>query len=241
MLTKTRAIALHHIKYSDTSVILTAYTEAFGRLSFMLQGIRRKNSKMNLNLFQPLFLTELEVYHKEQRELQKIREATNAYPFQSIPYDYRKRTIALFIAEVLYKSLQEEESSPELFGFLFNHIKMLDLKEEGIGNFHLYFLVHLTKYLGFFPQNNYSVSLPFFDMQNGKFTALKPLHNHYLEPSNSEYLHELLKSSGKQHQDLRISRESRLQILHGLLDFYYLHNPGMGHIKSFEILKETFR
>jgi len=241
MLTKTRAIALHHIKYSDTSVILTAYTEAFGRLSFILQGIRRKNSKMNLNLFQPLFLTELEIYHKEQRELQKIREATNAYSFQSIPYDYRKRPIALFIAEVLYKSLQEEESNPELFGFLFNHIKMLDLKEEGIGNFHLYFLVHLTKYLGFFPQNNYTASLPFFDMQNGKFTALKPLHNHYLEPSNSEHLHELLKPSGKQHQELRISRDSRLQILHGLLDFYYLHNPGMGHIKSFEILKETFR
>ena len=241
MLTKTQAIALHHIKYSDTSVILTAYTEAFGRLSFMLHGIRRKNSKMNLNMFQPLFLSELEVYYKQQRDLQKIREASNAYPFQSIPYDYRKRTIALFIAEVLYKSLQEEEANPDLFGFLFNHIKMLDLKEEGLGNFHLYFLVHLSKYLGFFPQNNYSRSFTFFDMQNGKFTPLKPVHNHFLEYPNSLHLHELLKPSGKQHQEISIKRENRLQILHGLLDFYYLHNPGMGHIKSFEILKETFR
>lgn len=241
MLTKTQAIALHHIKYSDTSAILTAYTEAFGRISFMLQGIRRKNSKMNLNLFQPLFLSHLEVYYKQQRELQKIKEASNAYPFQSIPYDYRKRTIALFIAEVLYKTLQEEESKPDLFGFLFNHIKMLDIKEKGLGNFHLYFLVHLTKYLGFFPRNNYSSSLSYFDMQNGKFTSLKPFHNHFLGLPNSAHLHELLKPSGKQHQELQIKRENRLQILHALLDFYYLHISGMGHIKSFEILKETFR
>ncbi|MFP4620159.1 MAG: DNA repair protein RecO [Bacteroidales bacterium] len=241
MLTKTRAIALHYIKYSDTSVILTAYTEAFGRVSFMLQGIRRKNSKINLNMFQPLFLSDLEVYYKQQRSLQKIKEASNAYPFQSIPYDYRKRTIALFLAEVLYKSLQEEESNPALFGFLINHIKMLDLKEKGLGNFHLYILLHLTKYLGFFPQNNYSKTFPFFDMQNGKFTSLKPVHNHFLDYPDSENLSELLKTSSRQHQELPIKKERRLQILHGLLDFYYLHNPGMGHIKSFEILKETFR
>lgn len=240
MITKTQAVALHHIKYSETSIILTAYTEVFGRLSFMLKGVRRKNSRMPLNIFQPLFLLELDVYYKEQRQLQKIKEARNAYPFQTIPWDYRKRTIALFMGEVLYKTLQEEESSPELFGFLFNNIKILDRKEKGIGSFHIYFLTHLTRYLGFFPHNNYSHSNTCFDMQNGSFTTLKPVHNHYFEYPLSKKFHEMLKLSDNQHESISLNRTERLQLLHGLLDFYYLHIPGMGHIKSFEILKEIF-
>lgn len=239
MLTKTRAIALHYIKYSDTGIILTAYTEAFGRLAFLIQGIRKKNAKLSLNLFQPLFLVELEVYHKAQRQLQKIREATHAYPFQSIPYDQRKRTIAIFLGEVLYKALQEESPNPDMFAFLYNHIKMLDLKDQGLGNFHLYFLIHLAKYLGFSPRDNFNNSTPYFDLQNGQFTSLKPFHNHYIETPHSSIFHQLLKNSAKQHQEIQIKKADRLKLLHAILDFYYLHNQGMGHIKSLEILKDT--
>src|SRR6056297_3707722 len=170
MIQSTRGIVLHSFKYGETGIICNIYTETHGKVAFLVQGARKHKAKLKANLFQPLFLLDLEVYYKEKRQLQKIREARNAHPFQSIPYDFRKRTIALFIAEVLYKSLQEEESNPPLFSYLINQIKMLDLKEEGLANFHLYFLIHLSKYLGFFPQNNYSRSFTFFDMQNGKFT-----------------------------------------------------------------------
>ena len=241
MIQKTQALVLHHIKYSDTSIIMHAYTEAHGRISFMVQGVRKKNSPMKIGLFQPLFILDLEVDYKQKRQLQKIREARNAHPFQSIPHDFRKTSMALFIAELLYKTLREEEPNPDLFHFLVNHLLVFDLKEKGLANFHLFFMTHLTKYLGFFPHNNFDASNLYFDCHKGYFIPFKPHHNHFLEKPESEFFHTLLQHAPRQHEELTIPKTSRLKLLHALVDFYTLHNPGMGHINSFEILRETFR
>lgn len=241
MIHKTQALVLHHIKYSDTSIILHAYTEAYGRVGFMIQGVRKKNTRMKIGLFQPLFILDLEMYYKEKRQLQKIKEARIAQPYQSIPHDYRKTSMALFLAELLYKTLQEEEPNAGLYQFIVNHLRVFDLKKQGLANFHLYFMGQLTKYLGFFPQNNFGGTHIYFDSNKGQFTPFKPRHNHFLEKPESEIFHTLLQHSGNQHEDLKIPKASRLKLLHTLLDFYYLQNPGIKHINSFEILKETFR
>ncbi|MBS3806031.1 MAG: DNA repair protein RecO [Bacteroidales bacterium] len=241
MIHKTRALVLHHIKYSDTSIIMHAYTEAYGRLSFMVQGVRKRNSRMKIGLFQPLSILDLEIQYKEKRQLQKIREARNAHPFQSIPHDYRKTSMALFMAELLYKTLREEQPDPDLFHFLMNHLRVFDLKKKGLANFHLFFMTQLTKYLGFFPHNNFDESNVYFDSNKGCFIPFKPHHNHYLEKPESEFFHALLRHSPDQHEERIIPKSSRLKLLHALVDFYYLHNPAMGHIHSFEILRETFR
>lgn len=242
MIDTTEAIVLHHFKYSDTSIILHAYTRNYGRLSFMLQGVRKRNSRIKINLFQPLYILELEMYYKEKRQLQKVKEARNAYPYQSIPHDYRKTSMALFVAEMLYKCLREEEPNPELFAFISHHLRIFDLKKQGLANFHLYFMARLTKYLGFFPHNNFdATSAPYFDGKKGHFTAFPPKHHHHLEKEESALLSQLLSLSENQHEELEISRNRRIKILHALVNFYYLHIPGMGHINSFEILKDTFR
>jgi DNA repair protein RecO (recombination protein O) len=241
MISRTRAIVLHHIKYGDTSIIVHTYTEAYGRISFMVQGIRKKNSRIKVNIFQPLYILDLEVYYKQKRQLQKIKEARNACPYQTIPYDYRKRSMALFLAELLYRCLQEEEGHPDLYHFIENNLRIFDLKEKGLSNFHLYFMIHLTKYLGFFPQDNFDESNIYFNSLKGYFTPFKPNHHHFLDQPESYLFHRLLQWSDNQHEDLKLERPGRMRLLHGLLDFYYLHNQAMGHINSYEILKETFR
>ncbi|MFO8235462.1 MAG: DNA repair protein RecO [Bacteroidales bacterium] len=241
MQTKTEGIVLHHIKYSDSSLIATIYTRHHGRLSFLLQGVRKKRSKVKPNLLQPLFLLNIEMYYKNSRQLQKAREISVYSPFQSIPYDYRKRTIALFLAEILYKTLREEESNPPLFDFIFNHIQMLDLKESGLSNFHIYFLIHLTKYLGFFPQDNYDKTHKFFNLKNGAFVQFKPNHEDALDKKESAYLTKFLKHSPNQMEGEKIPHKTRQQIIEKLLDFYYIHNSGLSTIKSFEVLKEIFK
>jgi DNA repair protein RecO (recombination protein O) len=237
---KTGGIVLHQFKYTDTSIIATIYTRTNGRLAFLLQGIRKKGTKMKANLFQPLFLVDLEIYYKSKRQLQKIKEANNNFPFQSIPYDYKKRAIALFLGEILYKTLQEEESNPYLFDFIYNHIKILDLKEKGLSNFHIYFLLQLTKHLGFFPQMNYNQNQPIFDLKKGNFVQIRPNHEDYLDQESSSYFHELLNYSKNQHEELKVPKKIREQLMDNTLKFYYMHNPGMTQIKSFDILKETF-
>jgi len=240
MLFKTRGIVLHHIKYSETSVIVTIYTEVFGRQSYLINGVRSKKAKIKANILQPLFLLNMEVYHKPKRELQRVKEVQNDFIFNSLPYDIRKSTLAIFIAEILSKTIQEQEPNTELFNYLYNSIQVLDLKGKGISNFHLYFLIHLTKYLGFFPENNYSSFNCFFDLKAGGFVQIKPMHLFFLNKSESKVLSEMLEFSDNQHENVNINHKDRMEILEKILDYYSLHNDGVSNIKSLSVLKEVF-
>ncbi len=240
MLHKTRGIVLNYIKYSESSLIVTIYTELYGRQSFIVQGVRGKKSKIKANLFQPLFLLDMEVYHKPKRDLQRAKEIQNAYIFTSLPYDLKKSTLAIFIAEILYKTIQEQEPNSELFNYLFNSIQLLDLKEKGTSNFHIYFLIHLTKYLGFFPNNNYSAINCYFDLKAGNFVQIKPMHFSVLEREASKILSRLLIFSDNQHEELIIDYKIRIQLLEKIIEYFTLHNEGISGIKSLEVLKEVF-
>lgn len=240
MIHKTRGIVLHHFKYSESSVICSIYTETHGKIAFLIQGARKKKARIRANLLQPFFLLDLEMYYKEKRQLQKIKEARNNYPFQNIPYDPAKRSIALFLAEVLHKSIHSEEADQYLFEFIFNHIQVLDLKESGLANFHLYFIIQLTKFLGFFPMDNYDDQHPWFDLKKGQFTPIQPFHKQFLPKEESYLFHQLMKFSNNQHEEMTINRHSRSRLLEKTLDFYYFHQPEMHAVKSLDILSELF-
>ena len=240
MIQKTRGIVLHFIKYSETSVIATIYTEKFGRQSFLIKGVRGKKSNIKANILQPLYLLEMEVYNKPNRDLQSIKEVRNAFVFSSIPHDIRKSSISLFIAEILYKTIREQEANAGLFDFLYHNIQLLDLKTEGIPNFHLYFLLQLSKYLGFYPTNNYSLDKTYFDLQNGYFVASKPVHSYYVNPETSQNLSKILLFSDNQHAEVTLSYNQRITLLDKIVDYYYLHIEGLTNIKSLAILKEVF-
>ena len=240
MLEKTKGIVLYYIKYSETSVIATIYTEKFGRQSYIINGVRGKRAKVRVNILQPLFLLDMEVVHKPNRELQRIKEIRTDYIFSSLPYDIRKSTLAIFISEILSKTIVEQESNPELFRFLYNSIQLLDLKEEGVSNFHLFFLMRLSKYLGFFPENNYSDTCCFFDFKLGSFVAIKPLHTLFLDKDKSSIFNKLLSFNENQQENIVIANEKRTIILDKILEYYSLHNEGASRIKSLRILHEVF-
>ena len=100
MLHKTKGIVLNHIRYGDTSLVTTIYTEALGRKSFLIQGVYKKKTKFPPTFFQPLTLLELEIEVKPKRELQRIREIGLDIPFHSLPFDAVKRAISMFISEI---------------------------------------------------------------------------------------------------------------------------------------------
>lgn len=241
MIRKTKGIVLHSFKYGDTSIISNIYTQSHGKVSFLIQGARKQKANLKANLFQPLFLLDMEIYYKEKRQLQKIKEARMDYPFETILFDDSKRSIAIFLAEVLNKSIQSEDHDNQLFEFIAAHIKMLDLKEKGLANFHLYFLIQLTKFLGFYPQNNFNAGNSFFDLKNGYFTSSKPFHNHYLNREESEIFHQIMEYSPDQHEDKDIPGKVRKKLLDQIINFYYLHHPTRMQLKSYEILKELFK
>lgn len=240
MLQKTRGIVLHQIKYSDSSVIVHIYTEESGRQVFLIKGARRKKSNVRINMFQPLYVLNLEIYYSHKREIQRIKEYNNIIPFVSIPYDIKKSTIAIFLGEMLYRFLLLAESDKNLFGYLYNSINYLDMTEENVSNFHLLFLIHLTKYLGFFPNDNYSKHSLFLDLKNGVFLHSIPNHSHYLDKDESRLFNNLQKANFSEISLLKMSPASRTNLLYRLIEFYKLHQPFSGEIRSFQIMKEVF-
>ena len=150
MIITTRAIVLNNLRYGDSSLIVDLYTENMGRQTVFVNGAFSKKSSMRSALFQPLHLVETVLHHRENRQMQRISNIQMHYNFQNIPYDPVKNCIALFIAEILYKTLKEEEANPKMFDFLLHTIQTLDLNACGTANFHLVFLVHYSRYLGFY-------------------------------------------------------------------------------------------
>ncbi|GET30522.1 DNA repair protein RecO [Prolixibacter sp. SD074] len=237
---KTRAIVLHYLRYGETSMIVTLYTEAFGRMSFMMQGIHGKKSRSKANLLQPLFLLDMEVSYKPGRELQRVKEMRNTLPYTTIPFEIGKSTQAMFLAEILYKVLREEEPRPELFEFLFHSVQYLDLATEGTANFHLVFLLQLARYLGFGPRDNYSGEKPYFDLRNGVFVTMPPPHPDYLMKEESRIFAKLIHVNFDSLATLKLDHKLRDRYLEALLNYFSLHLETTIHIKSLSILRELF-
>jgi DNA repair protein RecO (recombination protein O) len=239
MLQKTRGIALHSVKYGESSLIVHVFTEKYGRQSYILKGVFSKRSSIKANLFSPLNLLEMEVYYKETAELQKIKEVNNIPIFMSINTDPSKSAIAVFIAELLFRVQREEAPNQQLFDFLFNSIHLLDLETKRVADFHLVFMVQFSKYAGFFPTNNYSFEYPLFDLVNGKFVADSPSHD-FIPKLESAVLSALLKSNYESVGKLEINHQTRVLLLEKLSTYYKLHIPGMGLLKSLHVLREVF-
>ena len=150
MIITTRAIVLNQLRYGDNSLIVDMYTEKMGRQTAFIKGAYGKKSRTRSAMFQPLHMIETDLHHRVNRQMQRISNAQIYYAFQNIQYNPVKGCIAIFIAEVLYKTLKEEEANQELFDFLVNAIQTLDLNECGTANFHIAFLVHYSRHLGFY-------------------------------------------------------------------------------------------
>lgn len=240
MLTRTQAIVLHHFRYDDNSTIVQLYTREFGRLSIMLKGLGGKKNRHKLSVLSVLNLLDAEIEHKHNRQLQKLRNFVLSPMYDEIPFKTEKSAIALFLAEVLNKSIREEESNYFLFDFLKAQLIALDHISIGAANFHLYFLVKLTRFLGFVPQNNYSESLNVFHLRSGKFSSEGHTEHFILTVEESYLLHQLLTTDLTVLAEIRISRSLRRSFLEKWINYYQLHLEGFGEINSLKVLNELF-
>lgn len=239
MLEKTRGIILHTVKYGDSSLIITVYTKKFGRQAFLINAVRNSKSKIKAGILQPLFIVDLEVYEKKTREVQRIKEVRVAHPYSSIPFDIIKTTQAIFLSEVLFRVLQEEESNLSLFHFLEGTLLFFDLMEKEKALFYIWFLVHLTGYLGIVPDIQ-GVQDGWLDMQKGTLVSFEPLHTQFMDKNITMKIKQLLQTQLQDLEGFYLSREDRQILVKNLLEYYHLHFNNMVSLKSLEILKEVF-
>ncbi|TXI13974.1 MAG: DNA repair protein RecO [Pedobacter sp.] len=241
MLHKTRGIALKTTDYSETSVIAQVFTEKFGLQSYLIQGAKKPKARIKLNLLQPLHLLDMVVYHKPGSIMQRVSELRHQPIFQSIPYDIAKSSIAIFLNEMLYKSIRQSGADEALFDFLFYAIEVLDQQEGGMANFHLCFLLRLTRFLGFYPDTTRAQSADYFDLKNGCYTLDLPPHTWVLQQPYTSFWISLLECHFNDLEKIVIPVVDRSVLLDKLIAYYQLHLEGFGQIKSYAVLKELFR
>ncbi|MDR3118980.1 MAG: DNA repair protein RecO [Mediterranea sp.] len=240
MLQKTTGIVLHTLKYNDTSNIVDIYTELHGRVSFLVPVSRAKRTSVKPVLFQPLSIMELEADFRTSAGLYRIKEA-KAYPFKSIPYNPYKSVIALFLAEFLYRAVKEEGENHSLFVYLKHSIEWLDECAAGFANYHLVFLMRLTRFLGLYPNLDGYRQGDYFDLLNAGFTAIRSdKHSFYVNPEESFRLIRLMRMNYDTMHLFAMNRAERTRCLAITCDYYRLHIPGFHELKSLAVLQEFF-
>jgi len=236
MIVKVKALVLRCIKFQDTSLIIKCYTEQ-GLKSYLLKGILgSKKSPLKIGYFQPLNLLELVANHNDKRTLNSIREVKIAYSYRGISSDVVKQSIVLFLADVLNTSLQEEEVNKNLFKFLETSFQYLDNHSE-IANFHLVFLLKLTKYLGFYPQIKNS-DYPYFNLQEGLFENQSLFNS--IQGEKKDLFKNLLATNFENMQMLKLDKTQRQLLLSILINYYELHVSGFKKLNSLPILQAVF-
>jgi DNA repair protein RecO (recombination protein O) len=229
MLFHTNGLVLNAIKYKESSVIVKIFTNKFGLQSYIVNGVRSKKSNGKIALLQSLTLLDMVVYKNEKKDIQRISEFRCLHTYTDLPFDHHKSTIALFITEILSKSLSTEYDQDQVFEFLKDSLIHFDTdKSNNRNNFHLLFLYQLNGLFGF--------DAPAKEIMNQIETWLP-----YTLSERDMCLHALEKMDNSCIQtSIELTGVERKLCLHALVVFMQHNIPPLQHLKSLDVIKSVY-
>jgi len=241
----TKGIVLRTVQYGETSMIVTMLTELFGLQSYIVNGVRNhsKPGRGQAHLFQPAAMLDMQVYHSELKHLQRIKEFKWAHTYNSIYRNVIKNCVVLFMIELLQKIIRQQDAHTELFPFVEDSLLYLDNAGEKVtANFPLFFITQLTFFFGFRISDGYSAENRFLDLLEGAFVPEPPAHPHCIGEPHTSVISQLLKvMQPGELEDLALNQETRKTILGSFTNFYALHIPEFGTIRTMDVLQEILR
>ena len=240
MLVKTKAIVLHSFRYGESKVIVDMLTPANGRMACIATVPKSPKGRLKKQYFQPLFIIEAVVDVRQRSRLQRVREARVAVPFVSIPFNPYKLSIAMFTAEFLRHATRREPSDELIYDYVENSILWLDGCTGSFANFHLVFMMRMSKFLGFYPNTDGYTPGCRFDLRASCFCDGTPLHNDCLQPDEARRIVMLLRMNFPTMHLFRMSHEERNRMADVILRYYEIHIPDFPELKSLPVLKELF-
>ena len=242
MLHKTKGIVLRTIKYGESSVVVTMFTELFGVQSYMVNGVRmvsKKGSSKSV-FFQPSAILDLIAYQSDFKNLQRLKEYKWEFVYHHIFSDVIKNSVALFMIELLTKCLKQPEPNPDLFYFTEDALHHLDEASEAItANFPIFFALHLAVFFGFRISDEFTGETTYLDLQEGSFVNHQPLHPHYLQDNEAEVVSHILKvMQPTELAEVQLNQEGRRRITYAIEQYYRFHIPDFGSLKTLPVLRE---
>lgn len=234
MYSTTEAIVLGSVKYQDKNLIVKCFTRDYGLMSYFVRNAFSSKKNKLAVYFQPLNWLTITAKHQQKGNLEYIKEVGIHHHYQSVPFDFDKSSVALFVAEVLRLTIKQNEADKNLFDFITQAVQVFD-QTPPAPDFHLYFLINLTRYLGFYPL--VSKNHEYFNPTDGVFDPLPTTESFTLQ--ESQLVKRLL--SLNDFSTSHFSQNERQILLKSLVVFYSLHIHGFEHLKSLEVLHEMYR
>lgn len=240
MLQKTQGIVLRSVKYGETSLVCTIFTEVYGVQSYMVQGVRTgKAGKGRAGLLQPTSLIDMIVYHKPNANLQRIKEFHPAYIYNTVPEQIVKNSIALFSIELLLRLLPEHAPMSELFHMVVSYLQLLDKKDaHDAANYPIYFAAKCCEELGYTITGNYSAETPYLNLQEGGFTHNEPMLRPFVPDEDARMLDRILTAGSIEGvAAIEMNAAMRFRLLDWFIEFMHNHTQHMGEVKSLSVLR----
>jgi DNA repair protein RecO (recombination protein O) len=236
---KDHGLVIHTIKYGETGVVARIFTREGGLLSFMLRGVRKPKARIQNSLLQPLTQVDLIYARSQYGGLNYIKEIACNNPYRTIPYEIFKTTIALFLCELLSKTLKESDPNPDMFDFFKEGFDYLDQTSNPVKDFHLVFLVQMSRHLGFFPRNNFSQTHCYFNLREGIYQTSFEESEYLLDKELSGIFQKLTQCPITRLDQLDIKNAQRRQLLRKLVDYFRIHLAGFKELKSLQVLESV--
>jgi DNA repair protein RecO (recombination protein O) len=241
MIYATKGIVLNSIDYSESSIILKAYTELYGMQSFIIKGFTSPRSKFRKSFFQPLSILEIVAYPNPRGEIHLVKDLSPYYHPKTLYIDVKKIAIVFYLNELIFRSIKEQEPNKQLYDFLIEAIEHLDmLKDEDVLLFAIYFSLQLCRFMGFLPEQNSFMQNMYFDLLEGTYKSEKPEHAFFIDQQLTPLFQKLTIAEFDNYQFIQILNTGQFILLKKICDYYAVHVSGLNKIKSMEFLEKIF-
>lgn len=227
------AIVFHAFNYSETSLIIKLFTKESGLKTLIYKGAKRKKNQA----VQPLSLVNVEYYQKEGHEMGTVRSMSLYEPFHSIYSDIYKTSVLMFVKELLYKTVREEEQNERLFYFIEQFLLKYDL-EEFNPNAHLWFALHLMTFLGIQPDMDSYQEQALLHLEEGIYQPTTRKTERHTSKEIAAQFNLILGMNFADIPALQLTNLMRRDLLQAIIEYYETQLSDMKTINSHTILKE---
>lgn len=233
MIVSEQGILINKFNYSESSLILKIYTKNKGLVTLMHKGAKKKKHASH----QPLCLINSTFYYKESSDMHLVKELSVRAPYQTIYSDVLKSSVALFLQEVLYKSIKEEQPNDRMFEFIETFFKKFDLGPFN-PNLHLWFLIKLMEMIGIEPNFNSRVLGQSLSLKEGVFTSKLEIDDHLIPQDTSSDWQRIQGTKFAAIDTLDLNKAARRQLLSVLVKYLEIQLELKKGINSHLVLKE---
>ena len=234
------AIVLRAFMFNDSKMMVDVLSREKGRLSCVVSVGTSRGRKGRRQLFQPLSLLDLVLDDGSVNKLSVIKEVSIHRAYVSIPFHPSKLAMSMFIAEFVSNITRAGQDTGLLYDYVYNSLMWLDGVAADFSNFHLVFMIRLTRFVGVYPNLDEYADGSFFDMNNGCFVRYATNRREFLNAGESKIMYLLMRMNYDNMHVFKFSHVERNRCLDVILDYYKLHVPGFADMKSLPVLRDLF-